>query len=53
MLRGRVTIKPVSIRGSGDFSNFERSHGLIKFPAEKNKLETNSIVEFLPWGELW
>ncbi len=50
---GVTCIKSVKILGSGDFSNFEKSHGLIKFPAENNTLKAGTIVDFLPWREIW
>lgn len=50
---GKTFVEHVSIRGSGDFSNFESSQGLIRCPAEMNLLKANSMVEFLPWGEVW
>ncbi|MFH2132878.1 MAG: gephyrin-like molybdotransferase Glp [bacterium] len=46
-------IQPVLIRGSGDFANFEQSHGLIKVPMDINRIDAHTPVEFLPWGEFW
>ncbi len=50
---GQTHIEKVSIQGSGDFSNFEKSHGVFRFPADQTTLGTGSIVEFLPWREIW
>ena len=49
----KTGIRPVHIKGSGDFSNLGRSHGLIKAPAEHNLLKSGTKVDFLPWGEHW
>jgi len=46
-------IQPVTIKGSGDFANFEQSHGLIRVPLEETQIDAFSLVDFLPWGELW
>jgi molybdopterin molybdotransferase len=46
-------VKPVFIRGSGDFTNFEKSQGLFIVPAEKRWVKAGEMVEFLPWRELW
>ncbi len=50
---GMSAIEPVIIRGSGDYSNFEKSHGLFKFPADINSMNKGDLVEFLPWRERW
>ncbi len=50
---GKTGIKTVPIRGSGDFSNFEISQGLVRFPADQNLLKAGEVVDFLPWGEHW
>lgn len=46
-------IEPVVIRGSGDFSNFRVSDGILRFPAEETVLKEGTIVDFLPWREIW
>ncbi len=48
-----TAVEPVYISGSGDFSNFTQSQGLFIMPAEKAKLQTGDIVDFLPWSETW
>ncbi len=48
-----TSVKPIYIRGSGDYSNFEPSQGLFAFPAEKKLLEAGELVYFLPWTEIW
>ncbi len=50
---GKTHIKMISIRGSGDFSNFERSHGVFIFPGDQTTLKAGTTVEFLPWREIW
>ncbi|MBT6610807.1 MAG: molybdopterin molybdenumtransferase MoeA, partial [Deltaproteobacteria bacterium] len=50
---GKTGIKIVPIRGSGDFSNFEISQGLVRFPGDLNLLKAGEVVDFLPWGEHW
>jgi len=51
LTNGKTHIQPVNIQGSGDFSNFERSQGLIRFPGEMKILKANALIEFLPWRE--
>lgn len=46
-------VKPVFIRGSGDFTNFEKGQGVFMVPADKRWVKAGEIVEFLPWRELW
>lgn len=53
VFNGKTCVKAVSIRGSGDFSNFEISQGLIRFPGDQKLLKEGEVVDFLPWGELW
>lgn len=48
---GKTHVQSVNIKGSGDFSSFERSQGLIRFPGEEDMLKAQSMVEFLPWRE--
>ncbi|MBU2511589.1 molybdopterin molybdotransferase MoeA [bacterium] len=50
---GWSAIEPVLIRGSGDYSNFEKSHGLFIFPAEIDLMNRGEMVDFLPWREIW
>ena len=49
----RTYLEPVIIRSSGDFYHLEKSHGLIRCPAEIHLLKKNTLVEFLPWKEIW
>ncbi len=51
--QGKTCIKAVPIRGSGDFSSFEVSQGLIRFPADQKTMEAGDIIDFLPWSEHW
>lgn len=53
MHEGQTHIKPIVIRGSGDFSNFESSHGLIKVLQDQNRVGPSTLMEFLPWREIW
>lgn len=53
VINGITAIAPVAIRGSGDFSNFEKSDGIFRFPGDIKELPAGSIVEFLPWREIW
>lgn len=46
-------VQPIIIRGSGDFANFERSQGLIRVPLADDVLEPETMVDFLPWREIW
>lgn len=50
---GLSAIEPIAFSGSGDFSNFAKSDGIFRFPAEEKELASGSIVEFLPWREIW
>jgi len=50
---GKTFLEYIPTQGSGDFSNFQKSHGLIHCPAEKDLFEAGSLVRFLPWGETW
>ncbi|MCP4294898.1 MAG: molybdopterin molybdotransferase MoeA [Proteobacteria bacterium] len=49
---GQTIVLPTPISGSGDFSNLANSTGLIRCPIDCPKLESGSIVQFLPWGVL-
>lgn len=51
--KGQTLLQNVPTQGSGDFSNFQKSHGLIRCPADVDLLKAGSIVQFLPWGEVW
>ncbi len=50
---GRTFLKPIIIRGSGDFSNLVKSHGLMRCPSEIDIMKKETFVEFLPWTEIW
>jgi len=49
---GQTCIEPVVIRGSGDFTNLEPSHGLIRIPIGQHSVPAGTVMEFLPWGEI-
>ena len=51
--QGQTFLQYVPTQGSGDFSNFQKSHGLIRCPAEIDLLKAGFVVEFLPWSEIW
>ncbi|NQU64447.1 MAG: molybdopterin molybdotransferase MoeA [SAR324 cluster bacterium] len=53
IFNGRTCVKVINIRGSGDFSNFEISQGLVRIPGDQNYLKVGTVVDFLPWGEHW
>ena len=50
---GRTFLKPIIIRGSGDFSNLVKSHGLMRCPSDIDLMKQETFVEFLPWTEIW
>jgi len=47
-----TTLEPVSIRGSGDFSNLAKSDGLIRCHVETKIMNAGEKVEFLLWKRI-
>ncbi len=46
---GKSVVTQIRLQGSGDFSNVATSHGLIRCPLGVSKVESGTLVQFLPW----
>jgi len=45
-------VEEVKIQGSGDFSNFTASQGLVRIAADSAGARAGDVLPFLPWRRL-